>query len=183
VYAGPPSGLGRVALGTLQQNESRRYRFTVTVPVSAGNAYQASSTTVSFAWTTAAVAGAPTPAPTPAPPPATAAAGPGVAPTATLTASAHQSGAKGSVAVSVACNVRCAAVVSGSALDGTTKIPLRAVRRAVLGRARLRIALPARAREALSQHRTLAVRLRLKATMGTTVVVARRTISVGSTRG
>ena len=45
----------------------------------------------------------------------------------------------------------------------------------------MRIRLPAKARAAIADGRAVAVRLRLKATMGTYVVVARRTIRVGRT--
>jgi hypothetical protein len=183
LFVGKLSSLSNVALGTMAQGEAHRYRFTISLPLSAGNAYQAASTATTFVWRTSAPASAPTtttpatptPAPTPAAPkPAVAAA------SATLSAAARQTGAKGTVAAAIACTATCQVVLSGSALDGQKSLPLRTVRRALATTAtvRLRVALPARAREALAEHRGLAVRLRLKATMGTRVVIVRRTIRV-----
>jgi hypothetical protein len=184
VFVGKLASLSNVALGTMAQGEEHRYRFTVTLPLTAGNVYQAASTAVNFVWRTSAVGGTATPTTTPAAPaPAAGAAGAGTPGRATLTASARQTGAKGSIAASVACSARCAAVLSGTAVDGDTKLPLRAVRRTVTGRVRIRIALPERARDALTANRALAVRLRLKATIGTRVVIARRTIRVERAHG
>jgi spore coat-associated protein N len=183
LYAGPLSGLSGISLGTLAQGEARTYRFTVNVAAGAGNAYQGATTSMSFVWTTTAAATAPTPTPTPVPtPPAKTPAKVLPLPTATLTASAHQTGAKGSVAATVVCQARCQAVLSASALDGEKSLAMRTVRRTILSPAkvRLRIMLPERAKAALKDDRALAVRLRLKATMGTRVLVMRRTVRVAA---
>ena len=185
LFVGKLSSLSNVALGTMAQGEAHRYRFTISLPLSAGNAYQAASTATTFVWRTSAPASAPTTttpaAPTPTPAPTPAAPKPAAAaPSATLSAAARQTGAKGTVAAAIACTATCQVVLSGSALDGQKSLPLRTVRRtlATTATVRLRVALPARAREALAEHRALAVRLRLKATMGTRVVIVRRTIRV-----
>lgn len=186
LFAGSPAELGRVSVGTLEQNEARRFRFRVSVAPGAGNEYQGASTAVTFAWTTSGAATTPTPTPAPAvTPPAKVPAKVTTPPTATLTTSARQTGAKGSVAATIACQARCQVVLSGSALDGEKSLALRTVRRTLASTAplRLRIALPERARDALAANRALAVRLRLKATIGTRVVIARRTIRVERTHG
>jgi spore coat-associated protein N len=185
LYAGPLSGLSGVSLGTLAQGEARTYRFTVNVAAGAGNAYQGATTSMSFVWTTTAAATVPTPTPTPVPtPPAQTPPKVVPLPTATLTAAARQTGAKGSVAATVVCQARCQAVLSGSALDGATSLALKTVRRTILSptKVRLRIALPERAKDALKDGRPLAVRLRLKATMGTRVLVLRRTVRVAASQ-
>jgi hypothetical protein len=178
IFVGKLASLSNVALGTMAQGEEHRYRFTISLPRSAGNAYQAASTATTFVWRTSAPASAPpttaprTPTPAPVKPAAT--------PRATLSAATRQTGAKGSVAASIACSARCQVVLSGSALDGSESLALKTVRRTLATTApvRLRIALPTRARTALADHRALAVRLRLKATIGTRVLVVRRTIRV-----
>jgi hypothetical protein len=180
VFVGKLASLSNVALGTMAQGEQHRYRFTISLPLSAGNAYQAASTATTFVWRTSGAATAQAPA-TPVPAaPTPAATKPVAAPRATLSAAARQTGAKGSIAAAIACTAKCQVVVSGSALDGAKSLALRTVRRTLATTApvRLRIALPARARDALAEHRALAVRLRLKATMGTRAVVLRRTIRV-----
>jgi hypothetical protein len=191
VFVGKLGSLSNVALGTMAQGEEHRYRFTISLPLSAGDAYQAASTATTFVWRTSAATAAPTttspPAATPTPtaakpatPTPTAAKPATAAPRATLSATARQSAAKGTVDAWIACQAACKAVLSGTAVDGSTTLPLRTVRRTLStpGRVRLRVALPERARAALADHRALAVRLRLKATMGTRVVVARRTVRV-----
>jgi hypothetical protein len=180
VFVGKLASLSNVALGTMAQGEAHRYRFTISLPLSAGNAYQAASSATTFVWRTSAPASAPTtttPAPaTPTPAPVK----PAATPRATLSAATRQTGAKGSVAASIACSARCQVVLSGSALDGSKSLALKTVRRTLATTApvRLRIALPTRARTALADNRALAVRLRLKATIGTKVLVVRRTIRV-----
>jgi hypothetical protein len=103
---------------------------------------------------------------------------------ATLTASARQHAAQGTVEAWIACQARCRAVLSGTAVDGQTHSGLRAVRRTLSKSvcARVRIALPRRARAALSAGRPITVRLRLTATMGTRVIVARRTVRIAAPR-
>jgi hypothetical protein len=178
LYNGSLQSLSGVALGTLQQGEARRYRFTVNVFSGAGNAYQGATATTSFVWS-ATPSGAPPAAPPKPKPPVK----PAATPRATLSATARQSGKSGSVAAWVTCDTRCAILLSGSAVDGSKTLPMRAVRRTLSGPVRvpMRIRLPAKARAAIANGRPVAVRLRLKATMGTYVVVARRTIRVGAT--
>jgi hypothetical protein len=180
IFVGKLASLSNVALGTMAQGEQHRYRFTISLPLSAGNAYQAASSATTFVWRTSAPASAP-PTTTPAPAtPTPVAVKPVATPRATLSAAARQTGAKGSVAASIACSAGCQVVLGGSALDGSKSLALKTVRRALATTApvRLRIALPTRARDALAEHRALAVRLRLKATIGTRVLVVRRTIRV-----
>jgi hypothetical protein len=184
LYNGPIQGVSGVALGTLQQGEARRYRFTVNVFSGAGNAYQGATATTSFVWSASGSA-APPPASPPAPPAPKpkSLVKPAVAPRATLVAAARQSGKSGSVGAWVTCETRCGALLTGSATDGSKKLTLRAVRRNLSGPVRVRMSmrLPAKARAAIADGRAVAVRLRLKATMGTYVVVARRTVRVGGT--
>ena len=179
VFIGKLASLSNVALGTMAQGEEHRYRFTISLPLTAGNAYQAASTAVTFVWrTSATTAATTTPATTPAP--AAAAAGPATRPKATLSASARQTGASGSVATTITCQVGCRIVLSGTAADGSRKLALKSARRVLAAGAptRIRVTLPQRARAALADGRTLTVRLRLEATMGTTAVTSRRTIRV-----
>jgi hypothetical protein len=184
VYNGSLQGLSGVGLGTLQEGEARRYRFTVNVFAGAGNAYQGASATASFVWSATGMGAPPAapppaaPAPKPMPP-----VKPAAAPRATLSATARQSGKAGTVGAWVTCETRCTTLLSGSAVDRSTTLPMRAVRRTLGGpvRVRMRIRLPAKARAAVADDRAVAVRLRLKATMGTYVVVVRRTIRVGPT--
>jgi hypothetical protein len=184
LYNGSLQGLSGVAMGTLQQGDARRYRFTVNVFSGAGNAYQGATATTTFVWSATGSAAPPPaalpapPAPTPKPP-----VKPAVAPRATLSAAARQSGKSGSVGAWVTCETRCGALLTGSATDGSKKLTMRAVRANLSGpvRVRMRITLPKHARAAMADGRAVAVNLRLKATMGTYVAVARRTISVGRT--
>lgn len=184
VYNGSLQGLSGVALGTLQQGEARRYRFTVNVFSGAGNAYQGASATTSFVWSATASSAPPAapppaaPAPMPTPP-----VKPVAVPRATLSASARQSGKSGSIGAWVTCETRCATLLSGAAVDGSKTLPMRAVRRNLSGpvRVKMSIRLPAKTRAAIADGRPVAARLRLKATMGTYVVVARRTVRVGPT--
>jgi hypothetical protein len=184
VYIGSIQGLSGVALGTLQQGEARRYRFTVNVYSGAGNAHQGATATTNFVWSATASAVPPAappaaaPAPKPRPP-----VKPAATPRATLSATARQSGKSGSVATWVTCETRCATLLSGSAVDGSTTLPMRAVRRNLSGpvRVQMRIRLPAKVRAAIPDGRAVEVRLRLKAAMGGYVVVARRTVRVGRT--
>lgn len=83
----------------------------------------------------------------------------------------------------VTCEATCNAILTGAAVDGSTTLPMRAVRRTLNGpmRMRMRIKLPARARAGIADDRVIPVRLRLKAAIGTHVVVVRRTIRVGIT--
>jgi hypothetical protein len=88
------------------------------------------------------------------------------------------------VAATIVCQARCQATLSGSALDGETSLSMKTVRRNILtpAKVRMRINLPRRAKDALKQGHSLAVRLRLKATMDTRVLVVRRTVRVEAHR-
>jgi hypothetical protein len=192
VYSGKLASLSNVALGPMAQGEAHRYRFSIGLPADAGDGYQGASAAVTFIWSASAAEPAPTTTttPTPAPaktaeaPPAVAVAGGVVRPRATLIARARQSAAHGTVQAWMTCQVRCRAVVSGTAADGHTKYNLRAVRRTLTKSTRVgvRIALPERARAALSVGRPITVRLRLTATMGRRVVVVRRTVHIVAVR-
>jgi hypothetical protein len=184
VYSGKLAALPSIGLGTLAEGELRRYRFTIGLPGDVGDAYQGASTTASFVWTASAVGVAPAPAPAPQPAPAPAPAKPPAKPVpgATLTARARQTGARGTVAVTVACGASCKAVLSGTAVDGRTKVRLSTLRWTLSKRTRVRVGLPPRARTALARGRKISVRLRLQATMGTRVMVARSTIAVARRR-
>jgi hypothetical protein len=178
VYSGKLGSLASVDLGTLAQGEVRRYRFTVALPADVGDAYQGASTTASFVWTASAVAGTPAPV-APAPPvpaPAPPHPAPPAEPRATLTVRARQRGARGTVSATVACSTTCRAMLGGTAADGRTKVRLTTLRWTLSKRTRVRIALARRARTALSRGRSVTVRLRLQATMGTRVAVARGTV-------
>ena len=66
VYRGSPARLANAFAGTLGAGQRRTYRFTVTLPGSAGNAVQGARLRLSFVWT--GVGTAPVAPPTPAPP-------------------------------------------------------------------------------------------------------------------
>jgi hypothetical protein len=50
VYSGPFRGLRRKRIGRFRARESRRFRFTVTMPLALENAYQGSSVSSSYRW-------------------------------------------------------------------------------------------------------------------------------------
>ena len=189
VYAGPLSGLGSVALGTLAQGEAHRYRFTVSYPdgrpETEDNAYQGASTTVTFVWNAsgAGTAGSSpsesASAPTGSDAPVTAA-GSGRTLRVALGGARRPRGAHGRVATWVRCDATCRIVLSGTASFGSRKLRLRTVRRSlsVPGRVKLQVELPRAARAAVSRGRRVTVRLRVQATMAGRTAVARRTVVV-----
>jgi hypothetical protein len=191
-YSGPLAGLGSVALGTLAQGEAHRYRFTVRFPGgrphSIDNAYQGASTAVTFVWsatggaaassgTSEANAGATGAAPV-------VAAGNGRTPRIAIGAAHRQSAAHGRVTTWVSCEENCRIALSATAAFESRKLRLRTVRKSVraAGRVHMRVALPRAVRHAVSRGRQVTVRLRARATMGTRVVVTRRTIVVARRR-
>ncbi|HKE78392.1 MAG TPA: hypothetical protein VKB54_03755 [Solirubrobacteraceae bacterium] len=180
LYSGKLGALPSVGLGTLAEGELRRYRFTVALPASVGDAYQGASTSASFVWTATGVGAAPAPAPPaqPAPVPAAPKPAPKPAPRASLVARARQAGVGGTVSMTVACDASCRAVVAGTVVDGRTKVRVPTFRRTLTKRTRIRLSLPPRARTALSRGRTISVRLRLQATMGTRTVTVRSTVAI-----
>jgi hypothetical protein len=187
VFYGKLSALSTVPLGNMAQGDAHRYRFTVSLPSDAGDGYQGVSTAVAFTWSAGAEDLGPAPAPEPAPatttqapPKATTAGGKAKTPKATLTARARQTGSKGAVSASVACSSACRITVGGSATVGRTRVLLRTTRRTLRksGTVQMRIALPARARQALARRQPVVVHLSLRATVGTRVVSVRRTVRI-----
>jgi hypothetical protein len=175
VYSGPLNGLGRVELGTLAQGEAHRYRFTVRFPggrpASVDEAYQGASTAVTFVWSaTSAVA--------------VVTAGTSKVPRMAIGTALRQSGARGRVTTGVSCEQTCRIAMSGTAAFATRKQRLRTVhgRLQAAGRIRMGVALPRAARATVAAGRQVTVRLRAEATMGTRVVVTRRTILVARRR-
>jgi hypothetical protein len=70
LYTGPAAGFTTVAVGSLDVGETRQLRFTATLPRSAGNELQGTSTTLGLLWSASAAPGAtPTPTPTATPRP------------------------------------------------------------------------------------------------------------------
>jgi hypothetical protein len=186
VYSGPLSGLGSIALGTLAQGESHRYRFTVRFPGgrpdAIDNAYQGASTAVTFVWgATATATSAGTPGTSAAP---VTAAGTGTVPRMAIGAALRQTGAHGRVTTWVSCEATCRIALSGTAAFDERKLRLRTVRGSLhaSGRVRLRVALPRAARAAVAGGRTVTVRLRARATMGSHVAVSERTVIVARRR-
>jgi hypothetical protein len=182
VYSGSLGGLGSVALGTLAQGETRRYRFTVSFPGgrpdAEDNAYQGASTSVTFVWDAAGsastgVASTGTDAPV-------AAAGSRRTPRMVLSGARRQRGAHGRVTTWVRCEATCRIVVSGTTSFGSRKASLRTLRRSLIvpGRMTVQVTLPRAARVALSRGRRVTVRLRVRTTISGRVVLARRTIVV-----
>jgi hypothetical protein len=194
VYAGPLTGLGTVTLGMLAQGEAHRYRFTVLFPGgrpdAVENAYQGASTTVTFVWsaTGAATSGSGPSAPsgatagTPAAP--VTAAGTGRTPHSAIGAAYRQTGAHGRVTTWVSCEATCRIALGGTAAFDARKLRLRTVHGTLRasGRLHMLVTLPRAARQAVSRGRQVTVRLRAKATMGSRVVVTRRTILVARAR-
>jgi hypothetical protein len=194
IFAGRLDALTGVALGMLQQGESRRYRFTIRFPSgrpdAVDNLYQGAATTVTFVWAAAAGAAAPTP---PAPvheaasdngaqaiSVATTAAGAGRVRGATLTVRARQNGGDGVIVAWVTCHLSCRLSLGGTASAGSTRVSLHTIRRTLRapGRVRVALPLPRAARAALAARRPVTVGLRLTATLGKRVVVVRRTVNV-----
>jgi hypothetical protein len=185
VYYGKLSALSMVGLGNVAQGEAHRYRFTVGLNGDVDNSYQGSSTAVSFVWSATGEEPGETPAPAPAPatqkpPKATTPGATSKAPLATLTARARQKGTGGAISASVACSSGCRVTLSGTAAVGGTRFKLRTTRRTLrkAARVQVRIVLPAKARRALAARHPVVVRLVLRATLGTRVVVVHRTVRI-----
>jgi hypothetical protein len=189
LYSGPLSGLSSVALGTLAQGEAHRYRFVVSYPAGRpdelDNAYQGASTQVTFVWSASAIAAPSGSGHSPSPPgpsaaaPVTAADDGRVAHSA-IGAALHQRGAHGRVTTWVSCAAACRIELSGTASFGSRKVRLRSVRARLdaAGRVHLHVKLPTVVRAAVARGQRVTVRLRAKATIGSRVVVTRRTIVV-----
>lgn len=70
VYAGQPSQLGEIELGTIAAGGQRDYLVAMTLPEGSGdNLYQGSAVSLGFEWRAAALPAATTPTPTPTPAP------------------------------------------------------------------------------------------------------------------
>jgi hypothetical protein len=184
VFYGKLSALSTVSLGNMAQGDAHRYRFTVSLPSDAGDSYQGAATAVAFTWSATGEDPGDAPAPAPAPAPATTAQAPPKAttkaPVATLTARARQTGSGGAVSASVACSSACRIALGGSATVGRKRVVLPTTRRTLrkAARVQMRIALPARARQALARRQPVVVHLSLRATVGTRVVTVRRTVRI-----
>ena len=199
VYSGKLDSLSSVALGDMAQGEAHRYRFSVSLPADAGDAYQGTSSAVTFMWSATAPDPVVEPASTPptstatgtgttTPARATTAEGPTKATTAggtvklgaTFTAKARQKGTRGHVTGTITCADKCRISVSGTAVSGSLKVKLKPVERTLAKGKRVTVALilPARARLALAGGRPVTVRLKLTATTGTRVVTVRRTVRI-----
>jgi hypothetical protein len=124
------------------------------------------------------------PPPTGSAPGRTGVGGKSARPGATLSARGSQQTSTGTVITGVRCQAACSVVLDGTATVGRTKMPLRVTRTTLrrAGRVKLRLKLPADARLALESHRTVVVRVRLRATIGARTVTSRRTIRVGYLR-
>jgi hypothetical protein len=187
VYYGKLSGLSTVGLGNMAQGEAHRYRFTVSLASDADNSYQGAATAIAFIWSATGEespqvpARAPDPvAPAEAPPKPTPAGGTTKAPRATLSARARQTGAHGRISASVSCSSGCRLELGGSATVERARVVLHTAVRTLAGPARVQmnVVLPARARRALARRHRVVVHLRLRATVGTRVVVVRRTVRI-----
>jgi len=194
VYAGKLAGLSAVGLGSMAQGETHRYRFTVTLPSSVDDSFQGASSAVTFVWT-ATGADVPTappssgtgsggavgaPATTAEAPPVAKVAGRLVRPRAALAVGARQRPKNGALVATVTCQAACRITLSGTVTVAGQRLKLPVVKSTLrkAGRAPVRVKLPAKARLALAAKRPVAVRLTMKATIGTRVVTVRRTVRV-----
>ena len=183
VYYGKLSALSTVGLGNMTEGEAHRYRFTVGLTGDVDNSYQGSTTAVSFVWSATGEEPGEAPAPVPTaqkPPKATTAPATTHAPLATLTARARQKGTGGAISASVACSSGCRVALDGTAAVGSKRFKLHTARRTLrkAARVQVRIVLPAKARRALAARHPVVVRLVLRATVGTRVVVVHRTVRI-----
>jgi hypothetical protein len=202
VYSGKLASLSRVALGDMAQGEAHRYRFSVSLPSGVDDSYQGASSAVTFMWsatgdepavstpttTTPATPSTPggggtttpAPAPTADAPPVAKVAGKLVRPRAALDVRARQRSTNGAVAATVTCQAACSITLTGTATVAGQRLKLPAAKSTLrrAGRARMRVKLPAKARMAIAAQRPVAVRLTMKATIGTRVVTVRRTVRV-----
>lgn len=187
VYYGKLSALSTVGLGNMTEGEAHRYRFTVGLTRDVDNSYQGSATAVSFVWSATGEEPGEAPAPAPAPattaqkaPTVTTSGGAMQAPAVTLTARARQKGTGGAISAWVACSSGCRVALSGTAAVGSKRFKLHTARRTLrkAARVQVRIVLPAQARRALAARHPVVVRLVLRATVATHVVVLHRTVRI-----
>jgi hypothetical protein len=196
VYSGSLAGLTSVGLGSMAQGESHRYRFTVSLPWSAGDSLQGAASAVTFTWSATAPDIVPPASTTPgtsagpaarapvgtaeSPPKATTAGGTARL-GATLSVRPRQHAKNGKVAATITCQAGCRITLSGTAKMAGAKLtqvtPARATLRKA-GKARMRVKLPAKARLALASGRTIVVRLKLKARLPARTVTSSRTVRV-----
>jgi hypothetical protein len=167
------------------------YRFAVTFPGGGAldNQLQGASTTVSYVWSAGPVAPAPQPTATPpaSAPPSTLGTTtvPRPAPTERLLASARQRGRAGKVQVQLVCSAACRARFTATAHAAGATVRVRAVSRTLRrpGRVTVRLALPRRARAALSAWRTTTVRVSVRVSIGGRNVMLRKTVRPGRKPG
>jgi hypothetical protein len=184
VYAGKLAGLSAVGLGSMAQGETHRYRFTVTLPSDVDDSFQGATSAVTFLWTASGASGAGAgtgaPATTAEAPPVAKVAGRLVRPRAALAVVARQRPKNGALAATVTCQAACRITLSGTVTVAGQRLKLPAVKSTLrkAGRARVRVKLPAKARLAIAAKRPVAVRLTMKARIGTRVVTVRRTVRV-----
>jgi hypothetical protein len=192
VFAGKLAALHDVALGDFAQGDSHRYRFVVSFPgggaPAVDNHFQVASTTVSYVWSAGGVA--PAPRPTAAPP---ASAPPSTlgttvsrpAPTARLIGSARQRGRGGRVQLQLVCPAACRARFTATARAAGATVRVRAVSRTLRrsGRVTVLLALPRRARAALSAGRTTTVRVNARVSIGGRNLLLRKTVRLARKPG
>lgn len=194
VYAGKLAGLSSVELGAIPQGAAHRYRFTVSLPSTANDSFQGATSAVTFVWTATgadvvsppadgtggATAPGPAPATTAEAPPVAKVAGKVVHPSASLNVRASQKAKDGLVAATVTCQAACRVTLSATTTVGGAKLALKSSRRTLrnAGRVRMKLRLPAKARLALAAKRPVTVRLAMKATVGSRVATAKRTVRI-----
>lgn len=194
VYAGKLAGLSSVELGAIPQGAAHRYRFTVSLPSTANDTFQGATSAVTFVWTATgadvvsppadgaggATAPGPAPATTAEAPPVAKVAGKVVHPSASLNVRASQKAKDGLVAATVTCQAACRVTLSATTTVGGAKLALKSSRRTLrnAGRVRMKLRLPAKARLALAAKRPVTVRLAMKATVGSRVATAKRTVRI-----
>lgn len=191
VFAGKLAALQSVALGDFAQGDSHRYRFVVTFPGGGApaldNQFQVASTTVSYFWSAGPVA--PARQPTAAPPASTPVSTLGStvsrpAPAARLIASARQHGRGGKVQVQLVCQAACRARFTATARAAGATARMRGVNRTLRrpGRVTVRLALPRRARAAVSAGRRTTFRINVRVSIDGRNLVLRKTVRLISKR-
>jgi hypothetical protein len=103
-----------------------------------------------------------------------------VHPSASLNVRASQRAKDGLVAATVTCQAACRVTLSATTTVGGEKLALKASRRTLhkAGRVRMKLRLPAKARLALASKRPVTVRLAMKATVGSRLATAKRTVRI-----
>jgi spore coat-associated protein N len=186
VFAGKLGALDTVALGDFAESEAHRFRFTVSFPggrsAALDDPYQGASASVRFVWSATAPEPAGTTPAAPHPVTEENSSAPSAAssvPTARVSGPRTQRMRRGAAQATVSCDARCKVTVTGTAGVGRARFKLRAVKVTLApGSHRVRIVLPRKARSALVHHKSVTLRLRVRAVMGTRVVTVRTTLRV-----